>query len=588
MILRPARHENGSAPRREIRTGIAGWLPALATARSYRWGWLRHDLVAGIVLTALLVPQGMAYAGLAGLPPVLGLYATMVPLLAYAVFGPSRILVLGPDSAVAPLVAATVIPLAGSDTAERTALAGLLALMVGAICVIAGLARFGFLTDLLSKPVRVGYLNGIALVVLVSQLPKLFGFSASGEGLLTIAREFVEGLDETNWWSLAVGVAALAVILAIRHFVPRLPGVLIAVVGATVVSWIFDLAADGVATVGRLPSGLPELGLPEIGLGDAGALVAGAAGIALVAFADTSVLSRSYATKLGEHVDQNRELVALGVANAATGVLQGFPISSSSSRTPVAEAAGAKTQLTGVVGAVGIGVILVAAPGVLADLPSSALAAVVIAAALSLADVGWVRELYRVRRSEWILSTASFLGVALVGVLWGIAIAVALSILNFLRRAWWPHDAVLGRVDGLKGYHDKEMYPAARLIPGLLLYRFDAPLFFANADVFRDRLLELVRAQSGPVAWVVVAAEPMTDVDVTAFGVLSELDEELERMGIELVFAELKDPVKERLARYGLLERIGRERFYPTIGVAVRRYLDEHPVGWTDWEDEPR
>ena len=568
------------------RSGLATWVPGLATIRTYRRGWLRHDLVAGLVLTTLLVPQGMAYASLAGLPPVLGLYATMVPLLAYAAFGPSRILVLGPDSAVAPLVAATVIPLAGADTAERTALAGLLAVMVGVICVVAGLARFGFVTDLLSRPVRVGYLNGIALTVLVSQLPKLFGFSASGEGLLTIFRGFVADLDETNWWSLAVGVASLAVILAIRRLVPPLPGILIAVVGATVASWSLDLSAKGVETVGRLPSGLPELGLPSIGIGDAGALVAGAAGIALVAFADTSVLSRSYATKLGEKVDQNRELVALGVANAATGVLQGFPISSSSSRTPVAETAGARTQLTGVVGAVGIGVILVAAPGVLADLPSAVLAAVLIAAALSLADVGWVRRLYHVRRSEWILSMASFLGVAVVGVLWGIAIAVALSILNFLRRAWWPHDAVLGRVDGLKGYHDTERFAEARLIPGLLLYRFDAPLFFANADVFRDRLLELVDAQPQPVAWVVVAAEPMTDVDVTAFGVLRDLDEELERMGIELVFAELKDPVKERLARYGLLERIGRDRFYPTIGVAVHSYLAEHPVGWKDWEDD--
>jgi high affinity sulfate transporter 1 len=568
-----------------VRSGWRHWLPGLELARTYRFSWLRHDLIAGIVLTALLVPQGMAYAELAQLPPITGLYATIVPLAVYALVGPSRILVLGPDSAVSPLIAAAIVPLAANGSEERVALAGMLALFVGALFVIGGIAKFGFITDLLSKPVRIGYLMGIALTVIVSQLPKLFGFSTDSTRLVPQVRDFVSGLDATNGLALAIGVACLAIILACRRWAPKVPGVFIAMVGATIVVGAFDLTEHGVAVVGVLPEGLPSFSLPRIDLADVGELSLAAIGIAFVAFADTSVLSRSYAGRLGYDVDQNHELVAMGAANAAAGLFQGFPISTSSSRTAVAETVGSKTQLTGLVGAVALALVLLFATGLVKNLPSSALAAVVITAVLSLIDLDAVRRLRYVRRSEFELAIVSFAGVALVGVLAGIGIAIVVSLLNFIRRAWRPHDAVLGRAHGLKGYHDVTRYPGAQRIPGLVLYRFDAPLFFANADYFRARVRSLVEAAGPELRWFVVASEPITDVDATAAEMLEALDRELESAGVELAFAELKDPVRDRLTPYGLTEQIGRHRFFPTVGAAVRAYLTETGTEWVDWED---
>ena len=564
---------------------IVRLVPAVAVVRTYRRCWLRHDLVAGLVLTALLVPQGMAYAELAGLPPVTGLYATLVPLLVYAVFGPSRILVLGPDSAVAPLVAAAIVPLAApGDMTERIELAGMLALLVGGLCILGGIAKFGFMTDLLSKPVRVGYLAGIALTVIASQLPKLFGFSVDGDSFVADIRGFVGGIDQTNWQALTIGLACLAVILVCGAFAPKVPGVFVAVVGATVVVGALGLAGS-VAVVGEIPSGLPSFAVPSVSASDLGHLAGAAVAIAFVAFADTSVLSRSYAGRLRQDVDQNRELAALGAANAAAGFFQGFPISSSSSRTPVAESAGSKTQLTGVVGAVSLAVLLAFATGLVKNIPSAALAAVVMAAVIRLIDVDTLRRLWRVRRSEAAVALAGFLGVTLLGVLPGIGVAVGLSLLIFLRRAWRPHDTVLGRVPGMKGYHDVGRHPEAMQVPGLVLYRFDAPLFFANADYFQDQVIRLVRESETPVSWVIVAAEPITDVDITAAEMLEDLDRELAEDGVELAFAELKGHVRDRLVLYGLVERVGRHRFYPTIGVAVRAFVDHSGVSWVDWED---
>jgi MFS superfamily sulfate permease-like transporter len=366
---------------------------------------------------------------------------------------------------------------------------------------------------------------------------------------------------------------------------PVVPGVFVAMAGAMLVTAVADLEERGVDVVGSLPQGLPALDVPSVPAGDLPELLLGALGIAFVAFADTSVLSRSYASRLGQNVDQNQELIALGAANAATGLFQGFPLSSSSSRTPVAEAAGAKTQLTGLIGAGCLALVLLFATGLFASLPDAALAAVVIAAVIGLIDIAGVRRLYAMRRAELVVFVASFAGVLLAGVLWGIAISIALAVLAFLRRAWQPHDAVLGRVDGLKGYHDLGRYPEARLVPGLLLFRFDAPLFFANANVFRSRLLDRIAEAPFPVRWVVVAAEPITDVDPTAAEVLEELADDLSAAGVELAFAELKDPVRDPLERYGLVDRFGRDRFFPTVGSAVHAYVELTGVEWVDWED---
>jgi high affinity sulfate transporter 1 len=564
------------------------WLPGLQTLRTYHRSWLPRDVVAGIVLTALLVPAGMGYAEASGLPAIYGLYATMVPLVIYALVGPSRILVLGPDSSLAPLIAAAILPLAAGNEAEAVALAGMLAVFSGALCVLAGLARFGFIAELLSKPVRYGYMNGIALTVLLSQLPKLFGFSTDVKGVVPEAQAFVRGVadGETNTVALVIGVACLLVILAFKRWRPQVPGVLVAVVGATVAVGVFGLAERyDLSVVGPLPKGLPSFQIPSVSFDHLKALVAGAVGIALVSFADTSVLSRTFAIRGGYRVNPNQELVALGAANVAAGFFQGFSVSSSSSRTPVAEAAGAKSQATGLVGALAIALMLLFFPNLVRNLPDSALAAVVISAAIGLIEAAGVRKLYRVHKTEFALSIACFLGVALLGVIEGIFIAIALSLLNFIRRAWRPHHAVLGRADDVKGYHDVTRYPDAKRIPGLVLFRWDAPLFFANAEEFADDVRQAIASSPTPVRWVVVAAEPITDLDTTAADVVKELDGELDAEGIDLRFAEMKDPVKDRLKRYALFERFGDDHFYPTVGAAVSAYLDATGVTWTDWED---
>jgi high affinity sulfate transporter 1 len=571
---------------RPVRTrGITRWIPGVRVISTYRPGWLPADLMAGVVLTALLLPQGMAYAELAGLPAVTGLYATMLPLIAYFVFGPSRILVLGPDSAVSPVVAAAVIPLAGASVAARMETAAMLALLVGAILLIGAVLGLGFITDLISKPVRIGSLAGIAVTVLVTQFPKLLGIPVSADSFVEAIRQLPGTLGESDPLTLAIGAGCLALILVLRRTAPRVPGVFIAVAGATLLVAALGLA-DQIAVVGTLPSGLPSLTVPGVSADDLGRLTLSALAVALVAFADTSVLSRSYATKLRQSVDQDQELLALGAANVVTGLFQGFPLSSSSSRTPVAEAAGARTQVTGVVAAVAVAIVLVVGAGLTENLPQAALAAVVMAAVIGLVDVPALRWLARVNRIDFALAIAAFVGVVLFGVLIAIAIAIGLSALAFLWRSWHPYDAVLGRVTGRKGYHDVGRHPDAATVPGLVLYRFDAPLFFANAGVFHERLLRAMEEAPQPVRWVVVAAEPITDVDTTAADMLIELSSELKEGGVELVIAEMKGPPKDKLAAYGLLDLIGEQRFFSTVGAAVHAYVNEHGVEWRDWEDD--
>jgi high affinity sulfate transporter 1 len=569
------------------RIGWIRWLPGLITLRQYRAAWLTHDIVAGVVLATMLVPVGIAYAVASGVPGIYGLYATVVPLLAYGVFGPSRILVLGPDSSLAAVILGVVFPLSGGDPLRAVALAGLMAVVSGFVCILAGAARLGFITELLSKPIRYGYMNGIALTVLISQLPKLFGFSIESDGPLrriwAIAEAVLDG--RTNWTAFAIGAGTLAVIFLLKDR-KRVPGILVAVIGATAIVGALDLAARAdVSVLGPLPEGLPAFAIPWVTYGDLLPVLIGGCAVALVSFADTSVLSRAYAARTGTHVDPNQEMVGLGVANLAAGFFQGFPISSSSSRTPVAEAAGARTQLTGVVGALVVALLLLLAPNLLRNLPAAALAAVVIASAIGLIEVSDLIRIFHIQRWEFWLSIVCFAGVAVLGAIPGIGLAVAIAIIEFLWDGWRPHAAVLGRADGVKGYHDITRYPDARQIPGLVLFRWDAPLFFANAELFKERVLEAA-ASSHPVHWLVVAAEPVTSVDVTAADSIVELDKALQEAGIELCFAELKDPVKDKLKRFGLFAQIGESYFFPTIGAAVSSYLKSHLVDWVDWEDQ--
>jgi high affinity sulfate transporter 1 len=558
------------------------WLPGVQVLRSYQLAWFAGDLMAGLVLTTMLVPVGIAYALASGVPGIYGLYATIVPLLAYALFGPSRILVLGPDSSLAPVILAVVFPLSGGDPMRAVALASMMAVVSGLVCLLIGILRLGFVTELLSKPIRYGYMNGIALTVLISQLPKLFGFSVDAVGPLRDLVRIGEGIlgGQANWTSFTVGASTLAAILLLKPY-KRIPGLLLAVVAATIVVGILNLdTIAGVKVLGPLPQGLPSFAWPMINFAHLDDVIIGGCAVAMVAFADTSVLSRTYAAKIRTPVDPNQEMIGLGAANLAAGLFQGFPISSSSSRTPVAEAAGAKTQLTGVVGAVAVALLLVCAPNLLKDLPSSALAAVVIAAAIGLFEFADLRRIFRIQQWEFWLSIVCFVGVAVFGVIPGIGIAIVIAVIEFLWDAWRPHYAVLGRVDGVRGYHDIKRYPDARRVPGLVLFRWDAPLFFANAELFNQRVLEAIAESPSPVRRIIITAEPVTDVDVTSADMLAELEHTLTESGIELRFAEMKDPVKDKLKRFELFERFGAANFYPTIGSAVDAYLEEHAVGW--------
>jgi len=547
----------------------------------YQPAWLPKDIAAGLVLTTMLVPVGIAYAEASGVPGIYGLYATIVPLLAYALFGPSRILVLGPDSALAAPILAVVVQYAASDPQRAIAIASLMALVAGAFCVIAGLLRLGFITELLSKPIRYGYMNGIALTVLISQLPKLFGISADSQGPLRDLWRLAQSLMAGNghWPSFAIGAGSLALILLIKPF-KRLPGILIAVVLATLAVSLFSLDQKGVKVLGELPQGLPSLVFPWVSGIDLVEVILGGIAVALVSFADTSVLSRSYAARLKSPVNPNQEMFGLGVANLASGLFQGIPISSSSSRTPVAEAAGSKTQLTGIIGALAVTLLLLVAPNLMQHLPNSALAAVVIAAALGLFEFADLKRIFRMQQWEFWLSFTCFVGVAVFGAIPGICIAVAISVIEFLWDGWRPHFAVLGRVDGTRGYHDVKRYPQARRIPGLVLLRWDAPLFFANAEQFQGTVLAAVDESPTPVQRLVIAAEPVTSIDITSADMLDELDRALEARGVELQFAEMKDPVKDKMKRFELFERIGEKAFHPTVGAAVDAYLEDTGVDW--------
>ena len=559
---------SGSAWDEVAPSGIGRWVPGLRMLRSYRRPWLTRDLIAGVVLAAILVPQGMAYAELAGLPAVTGLYTTIACLVGYALMGPSRVLVLGPDSSVSPLIFAAVVPLAASGGPDvAIALASMLALLVGAIEIGLGLAKLGFVADLLSQEVQIGYMNGLAITIVVGQLPKLFGFSTDAEGFIDELRAFVHGLDQRNGTTLVLGLATLAVLLLLPLATKRVPAVLVAVVGATAAVGLLDLTSHGVTVVGTLPKGLPTPAFPSSAIGDIPNLVGAALGIVLVSLADTIATSTSFAARRGEEVDPNQEMIGIGSANIAAGMFQGFAISASGSRTAVAEQSGAKSQLTGLVGAGVVVLLIVLFPALVRNLPNTALAAVVIAAAFSLVRVRPLRTYVHVRRTALVLSLVATLGVVLLGVLPGILVAVALSILLFFRRNWWPHGEVLGRVPELEGWHGVERFPDAEQEAGIVVFRWEAPLFFANSGLFREAVRRLARRERP--RWIILQCEAVTDIDVTAADMLERLDIELNANGVHLAFVELRDRLRQQVVAYGLDQTLDRDRFYRSMDEAL-------------------
>lgn len=552
---------------------ISKAVPAIGVARQYKLSWLKSDLAAGAALSAALIPAGMAYAEASGLPAVTGLYASVVPMFFYALFGPARVVILGPDSSLAPMIAAAILPLAGRDPDHAVALAGMLAILIGAFLLAGRILRLGFVTGLLSKPIRIGYLNGIALTVMVSQLPRLLGISVDSDSLVGRVTETAGAVarGDINPIALAFGAGTLAALIAGRLLPWKIPGVLVAVAASTAAAAALNLTTE-LPLVGALPAGLPSPALGGISLDDVVSLIAPAAGIALIAFADTSTLSKSLAARRGIRVNGNHEMGALGIANAASGLLGGFPVCGSSSRTPIVLDAGARTQFSGIVAAAIVVVFMVAAPGVTAFLPTATLAAVVMMAATSLVDVKALFRLVRMSKTEAVLLIAAFLGVAFVGVLEGIVVAIGLSLMAFVRRAWDPYRTELASLDDVPGFHDITRHPEGQRVDGLVIARFDAPLFFANGEVFTEHIRTLVAEAPTPVRWVIVAAEPITDLDTTALDELVQLDDELAKQGISLVFAEMKGPVKDRLTRFGAAARFTSDHFYPTIHNAVRSY----------------
>lgn len=547
-------------------------LPGLAQFRGYQRDWLRGDVVAGVTVAAYLVPQVMAYATVAGLPPVVGLWAALAPLAVYAVLGSSRQLSVGPESTTALMTATTLGPLAVGDPARYAALAAVLALLVGVICFVGGVVRLGVLADLLSRPVLVGYMTGVAVIMIGSQLGKVTGVSVEGDEFIDQIRSFVAGLDAVHWPTIVLAAAVLILLLVLSWFVPRLPGPLIAILIATAAVAVFSLDSYGVKVVGDIPGGFPAPGVPTISAADLVALLIPAAGISIVAFSDNVLTARTFAARHDQRVDANAELRALGVCNVGTGMLHGFPVSSSGSRTALGDALGGRTQFYSIVSLFVVLAVMVVGRGVLALFPLAALGALVVYAALRLVDVPEFKRLARFRRSELILAVATTASVLLLGVLYGVLVAIVLSILDLLRRVARPHDAIQGFVPGVAGMHDVDDYPEADRVPGLVVYRYDAPLFFANAENFRERALAAVDDNPDPVKWFVLNAEANVEVDLTALDVLDQLRSELASRGIVFAMARVKQDLRVLLDAAGLVEKIGEDRIFPTLPTAVEAY----------------
>ncbi|SEO58598.1 SulP family inorganic anion transporter [Trujillonella endophytica] len=557
-----------------VAPGAWRFVPGLHRLRHYERGWLRPDVVAGVGVAAYLVPQVMAYAAVAGLPPLSGLWAIGVALLLYAVFGSSRQMSVGPESTTALMTAVVVAPLAGGDPARYAALAAALAIVVGVVCLLARAARIGFLSDLLSKPVLVGYMAGIAVLMIVSQLERVTGVPVSGDGVVEELRSFLGGLDRLHGPTALLGASVLVLLLVLHRWLPRVPAPLVGIVAASAAVAAFSLTEHGVRRVGEISAGLPTPGWPPVAIDDLTALVLPALGVAMVGFSDNVLTSRAFADRNHYRVDANQELLALGVVNLGTGLAQGFPVSSSGSRTVIGDALGSRSQLHSLVALATVVLAVTFLGPALGTFPTAALGAIVVFAALSLVDLGEFRRFASFRRSELLLALATTVGVVVLGVLPGVLVAVGLSVAELLRRVARPHDGVLGFVDGLAGMHDVDDHPDARLLPGLVVYRYDSPLFFANAEDFRARALAAVDDAATPTEWFVLNAESNVEVDLTALDALEELRQELARRGVVLAMARVKEDLRVWLEAAGLVDRIGADRVFPTLPTAVAGYRD--------------
>ncbi len=544
----------------------------LAQLAGYNAGWFRTDVLAGVAVTAYLVPQCLAYADLAGVPAITGLWVAVLAMVVYALLGTSRMLSVGPESATAVMVAAAVGPLAGGDPGRYAVLAAGLALVVGVVCLAAFVLRLGFLADLLSHPILIGYMAGVGLVMIASQVGTIAGVSLSATDSLGKLGELAGRLEEVQPAALLLGLGVVAFLLTLRRVSPLAPGTLLAVIGAIAVTALLGLEDRGVSLVGDVPAGLPGLSVPALGLGDITALVGSAAAIAFVGYTDVALTGRAFAARNGETIDPNREFLALGAANVASGLMGGFPLSASGSRTAILDAMHARSQAAGLVAAVAVAVVVLAVPGLIGLIPKAALGGVVVYAALRLIDLPALRRLAGFRTTELGLALAAVAGVLVFDVLAGILVAMALSVADLFARVARPPASVLGRVPGLAGLHNIEDYPDAVQIPGLLVFRYDAPLCFANAEDFRTRALAAVDSQAGPVEWFLLNAEAIVELDTTAAAAIEALTEDLGARGVTFAMARVKQDLLAQMRRGGLLSMIDEARIYPTLPVAVEAF----------------
>jgi sulfate permease, SulP family len=561
-------------------------LPGVQQVRTYQKRWLRADVLSALTVGAMLIPQGLAYAQIVGVRPVAGLYAGVFAMVAYALFGPSRHLLMGPEAGAAILSATALAPLVAGGGPERLAsLAALLALMVGAVSLLGGLCRAGALADFLSRPILIGYVNGAALIIIGSQLARMLGLERKSNEFAGQLWEVATNVGKTHVPTLLLGLGIVAALVAMRRFLPRWPAPLVMVAVTTFAAWLFELESGGVKVVGRISAAAPSVGLPSVGFADVRALLPAAFSLALVNYASSVLTGRIYADRFGYRLDTNQEFFGQAAANLLTGLTQGFPVTGSDSRTAVNASMKGRTQLVGVGAAVVVLVFTLFLTPLLAKLPLVTLGAIVIVAAVYLLELKPILRLWRVRPVEALLAVVTMLGVLLLGILQGILIAVALALVDLIRRAAHPHDAVLGEREGVPGWHDVEGHAHAQTVPGLIVYRVDAPLFFANARFLREQVRRLVAESRHPVRWFVLDASAVFDLDVTAAESLEKVHRELEEEGIEFVVAQARAPMRATLRRSGLVELLGRDRLFPTVGAAVSAYLDQEPPRGAGRED---
>lgn len=554
-----------------LRDRLRGLTSAATGLRGYRREWLRADLVAGVSVCVVMIPSVIAYAGLMGLPPQHGLYAALVPLLVYPLFGSSRQVIVGPDIAISLLMASAITPLAGGDSERAATLAAMVAVLTGLLLLLGARAKIGAVADFLSKPVLVGYMTGAALILMVSQFDKLFGMPLKRNDFFPRLGELGSKLGGAHGPTLLLGLGLLVMIVALRRFAPKIPPALAVVVVAIGASWGLGLEQRGVKVVGSFPRGLPHLAVPVTDWRDVHLLLPAAIGIALLTYTEGILLARAFAAKNGYEVSPNQELTALGVADVVTGLFQGFSVTGSQSRTTINDAAGGKSQMASLIAAVALGLFLLFLTPLMARLPSVALAAILIYGGFTLVEFHVIRRIYRFYPRSGMLAALTTLGVLAVGVVPGILVGVMLSLLGLINRISHPPDAVLREVPG-HGFHDLGNTPNGQTMPGLIVYRFYGPLLFSNASYFVGRVREVIRASSSPAHWFLLDAQAITDIDVTAAEALHSLNEELRQQGIALKVAHANRPLRDVLERIGFTQELKEESFFHSVHECVEEF----------------